>query len=1207
MRPKFLEIEGLQSFTDTQRIEFDALSETGLFGIFGPTGSGKSSILDAITFALYGRVKRAEGGTQGIINSSCNIARVSFTFELSRDGQRKTYRAERAYQRKKNSPNACEPKITRLIELTNAGEIPLCDKSMEMSYYIKDLLGLGNDDFTRAVVLPQNSFQEFLLLNNSERRGMLERIFYLEEYGKQLMDKLGRKMAGLRSKLDVMTGELKGYADATDEALIESEKTAEAANTEKTRVEKALKQLEAKYNEAKEVWSLVQELQEFRRREAEHTAVKAEIDQKRILLDKAIKADSLIEKIRKNKELQKNIGRTKVELEDAVAAFTGVSSSVLAEKEKYESAKREAADESPKLVGRRTRLVDALGIKGEIEGLSGRITGLEADIARLNEGIAQKRKLIKEENDRFGLYSKDVERLTQEMEPMKTNPEYRQQLQEGVKLENEAVMLKGSVNDLEARQSGMMNSAKIIEQRLGSIKEEIEGCIIIQESLTAENQLHLASKPGDKNAVLKAVERIHAVDGTFQVLRLMKSELDQLLTKSEMQKAELVQLEQKADLLKVTMTEASENYRQCKFEFEKSEKELNRNSASILARNLKDGEPCPVCGSKEHPVPANNAGEIELSVFEKTVENAGKMFADAEAALKATEHENLVAGEQVKTARKQCEQTVRELEQKTREYEEAKQKLPDKLKELNLEQICHEIENAKSAYNDKLRAIEAWELKQDENKESLQKLIETLSQKRLIENGIVTELKVNSESLDQVVRSVTEARKSLNEAQEKYSAFLDLHHIDDVSTELKRIVQNDRYLQTLQLEIEKTREASVNVRTLLDNLNDELREYNANHIRLDAELNTLKEQKQVRMVKLRELAGDADIEDEIRSVDEILKKYAGQEEEFTRTLTALEKQYNELTGRKSMLENQIHIYSESLEKDENTLRTELAEKGFVNCDEVEKSEISKDDQRGMKDSISEYDRVLVNIQAQSSLLQKKLKDRCITEEEWVRIEREYVELTAYKQECISNSEVARNTLANLKKKHETWLELGRKYNEMSQRMGLFEQIQKTLKAEHRKDNSFIDYIAEERLRYVAANASQTLDVMTKHRYGLELDAQAGFIIRDQANGGVYRMVSSLSGGETFLTSLSLALALSEQIQLKGQSPLEFFFLDEGFGTLDQNLLDTVIDSLERLSSKDRVIGLISHVPELKSRIARRLIVEPPSIQGEGSRISVEKA
>ena len=187
------------------------------------------------------------------------------------------------------------------------------------------------------------------------------------------------------------------------------------------------------------------------------------------------------------------------------------------------------------------------------------------------------------------------------------------------------------------------------------------------------------------------------------------------------------------------------------------------------------------------------------------------------------------------------------------------------------------------------------------------------------------------------------------------------------------------------------------------------------------------------------------------------------------------------------------------------------------------------------------------------------------------------------------------------------MELNKSYNELDHKLGLFDQIQKLLKAEHRNDNSFIDFIAEERLRYVAAKASETLGLVTKYRYALELDAEAGFIIRDNANGGVHRMVSSLSGGETFLTALSLALALSEQIQLKGQSPLEFFFLDEGFGTLDSDLLDTVIDSLERLSRKERVIGIISHVPELRSRIARRLIVDPPTLQGDGSRIRIEKA
>nr|MDH3176358.1 SbcC/MukB-like Walker B domain-containing protein [Bacillus pumilus] len=77
-----------------------------------------------------------------------------------------------------------------------------------------------------------------------------------------------------------------------------------------------------------------------------------------------------------------------------------------------------------------------------------------------------------------------------------------------------------------------------------------------------------------------------------------------------------------------------------------------------------------------------------------------------------------------------------------------------------------------------------------------------------------------------------------------------------------------------------------------------------------------------------------------------------------------------------------------------------------------------------------------------------------------------------------------------------------------------------------------------------------------------------------------------------MTSLALALALSAQIQLRGEFPLQFFFLDEGFGTLDQDLLDTVITALEKLQSHNLAVGVISHVEELKMRLPKKLIVHP---------------
>lgn len=131
-----------------------------------------------------------------------------------------------------------------------------------------------------------------------------------------------------------------------------------------------------------------------------------------------------------------------------------------------------------------------------------------------------------------------------------------------------------------------------------------------------------------------------------------------------------------------------------------------------------------------------------------------------------------------------------------------------------------------------------------------------------------------------------------------------------------------------------------------------------------------------------------------------------------------------------------------------------------------------------------------------------------------------------------------------------------------------------------------------------------MDGITKGRYALEIDSTLNFVMRDNFNGGERRSIDTLSGGETFLTSLSLALALSSQIQLKGSAPLEFFFLDEGFGSLDSELLEIVIESLERLHSNNLSVGIISHVEELKNRVPVKLLVSS-SEAGIGSKVKIE--
>ena len=148
----------------------------------------------------------------------------------------------------------------------------------------------------------------------------------------------------------------------------------------------------------------------------------------------------------------------------------------------------------------------------------------------------------------------------------------------------------------------------------------------------------------------------------------------------------------------------------------------------------------------------------------------------------------------------------------------------------------------------------------------------------------------------------------------------------------------------------------------------------------------------------------------------------------------------------------------------------------------------------------------------------------------------------------------------------------------------------------------MEFVAEEYLQTVAENASGRLLSLTDGRYYLRYEG--GFSVGDNFNGGALRGVYTLSGGKTFLVSLSLALALSAEICARSLRPIEFFFLDEGFGTLDEHLIDVVMDSLERLKNEHFSIGIISHVEELKHRIERKLSVRKATEQ-HGSQIVME--
>ena len=242
------------------------------------------------------------------------------------------------------------------------------------------------------------------------------------------------------------------------------------------------------------------------------------------------------------------------------------------------------------------------------------------------------------------------------------------------------------------------------------------------------------------------------------------------------------------------------------------------------------------------------------------------------------------------------------------------------------------------------------------------------------------------------------------------------------------------------------------------------------------------------------------------------------------------------------------------------------------------------------------------LSSQREELIAKLDGRTVSSEAWEQSKDELAAAQAAKEAAKEERITAEQLCLDIESRHVRWQALEDELLIVRQELGHLTAMQGLLRG-----NAFVEFMAQEQMDVVVRQASDRLKELTSNRYALELASDGSFIIRDDDNAGAKRPVNMLSGGETFQTSLALALALSTQIQLKGEHPLEFFFLDEGFGTLDQKLLETVMTSLERLPLERMTIGLISHVEALKQRLLRRLIVEGAEPNGKGTTVRIEIA
>ncbi|AZA82058.1 SMC family ATPase [Chryseobacterium lactis] len=211
MIPVQLTIEGLYSYQERQIIDFRNLTEAGLFGIFGAVGSGKSSVLEAISFALYGETERLnmrDKRAYNMMNLKSNSSYIEFDFI---NYENKLFRATRDFRRNSKKFEDVKPYSVAFYENSNGKWVPLDHTNAET------IIGLSYSNFKRTIIIPQGQFKEFLELGAAERTNMMKEIFNLQKF--DLQNNVSVLNTKNRSELDQLEGQLKGFEEIDEEKI----------------------------------------------------------------------------------------------------------------------------------------------------------------------------------------------------------------------------------------------------------------------------------------------------------------------------------------------------------------------------------------------------------------------------------------------------------------------------------------------------------------------------------------------------------------------------------------------------------------------------------------------------------------------------------------------------------------------------------------------------------------------------------------------------------------------------------------------------------------------------------------------------------------------------------------------------------------------------------------------------------------------------
>ncbi len=1049
-----------------------AFASDGIFAITGPTGAGKSTILDAVCLGLYGRTPRLNKVTKSD-NEVMSRGTGECFAEVAFETQAGRFRCHWFQHRSRKKPDGELQAPKHEIADADSGEI-LESKILEVARRVETVTGMDFDRFTRSMLLAQGGFAAFLQAAPDERAPILEQITGTEIYSR-ISIRVHERLREEREKLNLLQAETAGIVILEPEQEQEIGQALEIKQKEETDLAaksadtaKAIVWLTTIDGLRKEIGNLAYEAGKL---QSDTEAFEPDREK----LGRALNAASLDGAYATLAATRKQQADDRTALKTEEETLPGLESSVNKQAEALKTAEQQTARTKEELKA-------AAPVLQKVRSLDQKLADRKKAVTEGDEGC-------KKDAAKIDTYKNA--RLAEQKKRCKAQ---------------QTLELVDGYLEAHAQDEWLIGG-------LAGVEEQAGGLLYMQQEIL--------QKDAEQEAATTALElAVKSLEDCRKQSGIRKQELEDASKRLQQGKDALSRLLGDR-LLREYRTEKETLLREMAFLSRIAELEEHR-------AKLEDGKPCPLCGATGHPfaegnVPVPDETEKKIDELTRLIRKAE----DQEAAIKKLEEaENL--------ARKYLTEA-------------------DKLES--------------AAANDKKTA----EKTLAEVKDGLLKLRADFAERRqavtakLLPLGIAD---IPETDISSLILSLRGRLKAWQTQVEKKAAIE--KQIAGIDSEVKRL---DAVLETQSAALAEMLER----------------------------LETLKKELATGSDERNALYGDKNPDDEERRLNKEISDAEGAEKQTRERHNELQQNWNTAKARVDSLKKRIDQREPELRRLETEFTAALAPVDFSNEEQFMAARLPSEQKAELAAMARQLDERQTDLKARQKDRDTRLAAemaRKITDKSLEELEPRFEEHEAALKELRSiiaglKHKLCENAAAKERiKEKRTAIEARKK--EFRRWENLHELIGS---ADGKKYRNLAQGLTFEMM---IGHANRQLRKLTDRYLLINDDSQPLELnVIDNFQAGEIRSTKNLSGGESFIVSLALALGLS---QMAGRNVrVDSLFLDEGFGTLDDEALDTALDTLADLRQDGKLIGVISHVPALKERIGSQIQVTPQT--GGRSRIS----